>query len=264
MPDIFLHVPKTGGTTLATTLRWVYGPRSCHQYTPDRPEDHKAFLASLYHAPHEPDLLMGHVQWGLHRYVDAECRYFTLLRHPVRRRISEYYYLKGCYPDSYGASLTLKEFVRSDHPMARSNDQVRYLSGVDPDQSPTQALEKAKNHLTGDVVFGLTERFYESLLLLRRRLNWTRPPFYVSSNKNRTRPTLEDLSPDIGNVVRDQHQLDLELYQWAQSHFQEMLETEFSSLPRTRRRFHRQNRWILAIAPSLLWMYRSARSLMQT
>lgn len=39
MMDIFLHIARTGGTTLNTTLRWVYCPTVCRRIPSGRPDE---------------------------------------------------------------------------------------------------------------------------------------------------------------------------------------------------------------------------------
>lgn len=165
--------------TLRTALKWIYGPSSCYPLPSSRSLHPDSLLEEASQRQlQNADLLYGHALFGLHRHLDRPCRYFTLLRDPVQRVVSHYYYHKRRYPDSTLAARNLKTFLQSDHPVAQSNRQVRFLSGTDPVQSPNASLRIAKDHLTNDVtVFGLTNRFDASLLLFRTCLDWPYPPF---------------------------------------------------------------------------------------
>jgi hypothetical protein len=261
--DIFLHIAKTGGTTLNTTLRWVYGPSVCRRIPAGRPDEAYRWLEEIEEPlGSEFQLLMGHTQFGVHEYVHEPARYFTMLRHPVRRAVSLYYYIKSGWPKSRYASMSLESFLESDHRSAQSNDQVRVISGIDPDENPSEAIRRAKSNLENEfAAFGITEHFDESLLLFRRTLGWTRLPVYVSSNVNRERPSVEELPESTVDAVREENELDLELYRFANEQFQSTLQKEYPEIERDRERFDRMNRLVDVVGPPALWVYRTGRSL---
>jgi hypothetical protein len=164
------------------------------------------------------------------------------------------------YPKSHLASLSLKEFLLSDHSIADSNRQVRLLAATDPGAEPEAALATAKNRLRHDfAAIGLTERFDESLLLFRWRLGWTHMPFYVSRNVNSDRPSTEELPEDAVEAVRVQNQLDLALYCFARERFETAWEDMAREIEQELHRFRRWNQLFQAAAPPLLWLYRNGR-----
>jgi hypothetical protein len=262
MTDIFIHIRKTGGTTLNTTLRWVYGPSACYHIPVGRAESPDRWFEDVSSQElTKYRLITGHAVFGVHKQIPDACRYFTMFRHPVRRVVSMYYYIKAGWPNSNAASMSLTEFLRSDHRAAKPNDQVRFLSGIDPDRSPRRALQRAKDNLREELsVFGLTERFDESLLLFQKRLGWTRPPVYISSNVNQERPSVEDLPASVIEAVRAENKLDLELYTHAEETFEEVLK-EYNDLDRDLSRYKRMNEVADLIGPPLLWGYRHGRKL---
>jgi hypothetical protein len=263
MPDVFTHIGKSGGTTLSTTLRWVYGPGACYHIPAGRPErPDRWFDETSARELEKIELVMGHAIYGAHEQIPGSCRYFTVLRHPIRRVVSLYYYIKSGWPDSAVASMSLEAFLESNHRAARPNDQVRFVSGLAPEESPSKALRRAKHNLKEEfAAFGLTERFDESLLLFREKLGWARPPVYVSSNVNRERPTVEELPSDTVDAVRSHNELDLELYRFASERFQSILENEYSEIERDMKRFDRLNHIVDVVGPPALWVYRTGRSL---
>lgn len=260
MPDIFLHIPKTGGMSAQTALKWVYGPGSVHHLPA---EDHTLSQWEASEAParvQPQDLVTGHAPYGVHRQLAGRCRYFTLLRHPIKRVVSHYFYHRARYPKSLLASLSLQEFLLSDHSIADANRQVRLLAATDPGTEPEAALATAKDRLRHDfAAVGLTERFEESLLLFRRRLGWTRMPFYVSRNVNTDRPSTAELPEDSVEAVRAQNQLDLALYHFARERFETAWEAMARDVEQELRRFRRWNHLVQAVAPPLLWLYRNGR-----
>jgi hypothetical protein len=86
--------------------------------------------------------------------------------------------LKKEWPKSDVGQMSLSEYLDEDH--YTRNEQVRRIAGVPPEKGPcTEAtLEKALEHLRTDfAVSGLTERFDESLILMKRRLGWSKYPY---------------------------------------------------------------------------------------
>ncbi len=57
---------------------------------------------------------------------------------------------------------------------------------------------------------GLTERFDESVLLLRRVMGWRTLPFYRSQNVNRKKAPIDDAQKE---VIRAFNRYDIELYE---------------------------------------------------
>jgi hypothetical protein len=265
VPDIFLHIPKTGGMSVRTALKWIYGPGAVHRL----PSDPAALEAWIEDGGPEQvsagDLVTGHVAYGIHEHLDGPCRSVTILRHPIRRVVSHYYYHRARYPDTRLAALSLTAFLDSDHRIAAANRQVRFLSAADPADDPEAALESAKARIRDDLAaVGLTERLDASLLLFRRRLGWTRPPFYVSRKVNVDRPAVEDLPDDTVEAVRAHNRLDLALYRFAREQFEAAWAAEAPTLERALPRFRRRNRLVQTVAPPLLWLYRTGRSLLRS
>jgi hypothetical protein len=109
---IFLHVPRTAGTTLRQILERQYAPGSIlHLYESDFGEE----LASIPPSqPDSPRVVMGHFYFGAHAFVPKPSSYITLLRDPVERVISHYYYARQApthYFHDSARRLGLKEYV---------------------------------------------------------------------------------------------------------------------------------------------------------
>ena len=228
MSDIFLHIPKTGGSSLRTALRFVYGWRRVHT-TPTGVID-PSRVARRLNLPLDPSpkLIRGHVTYGLHGYLDGSCCYFTMLRRPIPRVLSLYYYLQEGWPNAPVADLTLAEYIERDHHAYVPNDQTRRLAGPPyPDDPHDESLlQRAIDHLDHDIAFGLTERFDESLLLLRRMLEWPRLPLYIRVNTNRTRPSRSTLDSRVVERIEEQNQLDIRLYEYSREEFDARLDRQ--------------------------------------
>jgi hypothetical protein len=94
------------------------------------------------------------------------------------------------------------------------NSQTRQLSGRQFGNLDEAALEEAMRNVGGFLVVGLTERFEETFVLLRRAIR-LRMPFYATRNVS---PSHEVSERALG-LIRERNQLDLALYEYARDLF---------------------------------------------
>lgn len=222
---IFLHIPKTGGTTLQWALKRQYGREGTFCVRGDL-DGVAAELDAL-----EPEerrrirVIHGHMGIGLHQRLPGPARYFTMLRHPVDRVISHYYYVRRRphhhLHEPIAAGMSLQEYVETGAgglSKELDNGQTRVLAGEVPRAAPLggctrDMLETARHNL--DTLFGgvgISERFDESLLTFRRAFDWNLP-FYVTRNVTKARPAVEEVDDATVRVIRRHNELDLELYE---------------------------------------------------
>jgi hypothetical protein len=218
-PVIFLHLPKTGGTTLTGILKSLYG----RVFVIDgyRLESQRA----LAHGAEQEGVraFAGHMPYGLDRDLDGSYSYITLLREPVERIVSHYHAIlrnpgSPLWDELVRARMGVREYAER-HSLGRifNNGQTRLLGGTwsDPERPPDErTLAAAKRNLEEFEVVGMTERFDESLHLMRQRFDWASRP-YRRLNLGPGRTTASDLSPQARHVIQDQNALDLDLYRWA-------------------------------------------------
>lgn len=250
---IFLHIPKAAGTTLYAILRREYGQR--HTYTIDGGrvrESVEAFKALPPEARAQVRLLMGHMPFGLHAYLPHAAPYVTLLRDPVERIISHYYFIRRTphhylYEAVAGQGLSLHEYVTSGLSDELDNGQVRLLAGPTPagaaQGGASARLARAEKNLAVHfAVVGLSERFDESLLLMRRALAWRHWPLYFRRNVAASKPSPLQVPAETLAAIRDRNALDLALYRRACDRFEEAVAAAGAGLEADMRRFQRLNR----------------------
>jgi len=223
---IFVHIPKTGGTTLDQVLNreaggnvyWLSGgARDAMDRLAEMPVEESTRF----------DLYAGHLPWGLHTAIAAPCRYVTMLRHPVERLVSHYYHVHGepghrSYKQIVEGGMSLLDFVTSDITLEVDNLQTRFVAGLEAnDAAPLDgctellletALENLQESFAG---FGVQEYFDESLLLLHDALGWAHQPFYVSQRVNASRPRHREISDEVREAITRRNQLDIRLHAWA-------------------------------------------------
>jgi len=100
--------------------------------------------------------------------------------------------------------------------------------------APNDILEIAKANLREYFsLVGISERFDESLILLKRVLGWrTKDILYVRQNVIRDRPSKGSIDSDILKVIEQHNELDIQLYEFAKQMFEERISQQDSSFRR--------------------------------
>src|SRR4029077_12394403 len=91
---IFLHIPKTAGTTLNRIIEWQYSPLSIFTIDPygirATSERLKTFSEQRRRRLR---MVRGHIFYGIHEFLPQGATYITMLRDPVARTLSTYYFI---------------------------------------------------------------------------------------------------------------------------------------------------------------------------
>ena len=93
---IFLHVPKTAGTTLNRLIEWEYPLLQIYSVDPVLFNWSYKHLRSL--SPTRLKrfrIFKGHMVFGLHEILPQKATYITVLRDPVDRVISAFYFMRN-------------------------------------------------------------------------------------------------------------------------------------------------------------------------
>ncbi|MFQ5399196.1 MAG: sulfotransferase family 2 domain-containing protein [Anaerolineae bacterium] len=227
---IFLHIPKTAGTTLNHIIARQYPAPTVFSLGPVVQESLAEFKALPEERRAQIRLLTGHMGYGMHSYFPGSTSYFTLLRDPVDRVISFYYFVRRnrthyLHDFVIDKNLSLREFMDSRVSIMISNFQTRLISGVwnayEFGQCPPDALETAKANLRHNfTVVGLTEAFDQTLLLFQQAYGW-RNICYTRHNVTKSRPVKDLLDRDTLAAIEAANKLDLALYAYASLLFAE-------------------------------------------
>jgi len=265
---MFLHIPKTAGATLAWIIERQYEPATMFR-------THRVLRASLkakgihartVHASERWEIareelanlemsekrrikaVAGHMNFGWHKLLPQPCTYVTVLRNPIDQVLSHYSYILAhkreghCVRDAILAQrMSLVDYVRSGISLMVNNAHTRLISGVGHDvgfgQCTIEMLQAAKDNLKQHFsVVGLTEEFDATLILLRRAFGW-HMPFYGRQNVTRNRLRRETVSLEDLSVIEKYNELDIELYSYGRTLYEESLAQQDNSFAAELRTF---------------------------
>jgi hypothetical protein len=262
MPDrnetlLFLHIPKTAGSTMYKVLEHQYSRAETLRLKDPEIAQFRTLPAAQRGRYR---LIEGHLYFGFHRHIPRASTYITFLRRPVERVLSFYYYARST-PDHYLYSQLVSERLDLKTALAREltpelcNGQTRQLAGdewEDPERVVTRAaLERAQANLTHFRVVGLLEEFDASLLLLRRAFRW-HWPYYVKENVTKEKSDETFLDAETRRLIEEANRLDIELYEYARKLFHEQCRAAGDSFAEELSHFRRSNRACARLVPRLL------------
>ncbi|WP_303982318.1 sulfotransferase family 2 domain-containing protein [Niallia circulans] len=217
---INIHIPKTAGSTLNSILNNQFKSEEKMDYYSG---DYKKFIEKV-NKNKDLKCINGHFLFGLHNEISEPYSYVTMLRQPIDRVISTYYYIKRT-PEhpiyNRVKKMSIGEFINTKDTHANylvSNMQTTYISGKYPPD-----LEEAKNNLLQhfDLV-GITEMFDKSIFLMKKTFKWI-DVNYKSMNVTNNRPSINQHSKDIIDLIKAKNQMDLELYEFGEFIFNQKI-----------------------------------------
>lgn len=226
MPKLcFHHIPKTAGTTINRLLDANHP--NANRIDAYEATDYSRLEAIEPETLRESDIIRGHFllkDFPGFQALIPEHRIITLLRDPVRRVVSEFYWLKHwphghLYARINEEKLSLENFVTSQERHYRfrgKNLMTTWCSGISAVDEPERALETALANIESvHAMVGIVERFDESLLLMQPLLQLTNP-LYERQNVQR-REEEANVSEATLSMIAELNQLDLQLYQRAEA-----------------------------------------------
>ena len=258
---VFLHIPKTGGRTLSQVILRQYDPGSV--FTIGLPVDKsiREFKNLPENRRAQIRLLEGHMPFGLHTYLPHPSTYFSFMRDPVDRVVSIYYYIVST-PQHYlherltARKMSFEDFINAGMTTEVDNGQTRLLSGegfsLPYGECTSELLDAARRNIESNFcLVGITERFDQALLVLRRIFSW-RNAYYVKKNVAKNRPMRSAISAESIRAIEANHELDLQLYDWVKRRFDERADVLSQSFQKELQLFRLVNRlFMFAYSPSL-------------
>lgn len=233
---IFLHLPKTAGTTLNRLIEWEYPLTEMYSVDPVLFEWSYARLRNLPKKRlRKTRIFKGHMLFGLHEVLPQPATYITVLRNPVDRVLSAYYFMRGyklhpLYWKLRRNKWSLEEYVERT---TRDNVQCKIIANAAYHEPCTQEImERALQHLDRYFsVVGLSERFEESLALMKLRFGWQLKS-YSAFNVTRSRPKRQDLPQTSLDMIAERNRFDVALYRHATKLFEEAVKKQEAEVSR--------------------------------
>lgn len=222
---VFTHIPRTGGTTLRAILsKYLEKPLyidslSDFAFMNDENLNSHTFIAT-------------HCGYGIFSRIIVPPKKLVILRDPVERIVSQYYYLRGLeenvsYSSYYAKTLSLEQFVKNENPavwVGIRNTQTWHLiedknihfRNKYKGMSDEKLLEIATDHLARYDFVGFTDRLPSVLDQIAIEYGWKRVSENLPLMRSSERPNTTDICESIRASVRDKVRLDLLLYRRAE------------------------------------------------
>gem|GEM_PF-1909254 len=242
---LFLHIPKTAGSSFRDLLRRRFLPESVLSLDEERIKSIDEVLPIL----NRYRLVQGHLPYESVNHFAKRPFVFTILRDPIDRAISTFYFMKRRVSllktpgndDRFKIkrikelksveSMTLLEFIRREPQAAArrlGNLQVEFLTipchqykrALEPSISERE-LALAKERLSNCDAFGLVERLPETSEYLAYKLQARPFDKMAWLNQTRSRPRLDQIDPEVKAELEELTRYDRQLYAFAAELFEQ-------------------------------------------
>ena len=279
---VFLRLPKTAGTTMQTIFERCLPDANFHG------EIHGFASALLVRPTHEIakkfDELPPHERRAIRCFVDEHVgmdiatvfdrpvQFFTIVREPVDRAISHFFHNRAsdhlpCHP--FIKNKTIEEYLDSGMGIDADNHQVRVLSGCasldcqwDSQGRALSAAPVRRRHLElaqrnieeRFIVAAPMEQFSALVWFFKRLYNWPvhRALFNIKNDSAGSgRPTVDVVSAETRNRLRQMNQYDTELYEWVKERFADQIAQMEPTFSQEVRRFEQLNAYMRRIDRTL-------------
>lgn len=253
---IFVHLMKTGGTTLSQLIREHYSDDRIFHYVPKKDGQTLHDLEQMSPSQREKlKFVHGHAKFGFHKHLKQPARYITMLREPVSRIISLYYFIhqnpaREMLPEKHCPTLSSYLDTRLK---ALDNRQTRAIAGPKAARVPfgkvtPEMLERAKKNLETFLMVGVTERFDESVIVLKHALD-LKNILYTRVNANSNKPKREQIDAADIERIKEYNAFDLELYAYVNQLLDQKISNVGPSFQAEYEKFREKNKQFNTMVP---------------
>ncbi len=235
-PLVFVHIPKTAGTTFEAILDDQHGKERAFRVDPMDPIgslEHFKSLSAQERGSYA--LIKGHATLELLPYLPSHACFITFIRDPVDQFISMFNHQK---------QKPYNRFHQEIQKIHRIDDLIAFRERKGIDNLQTRHLGDGLHHIREDVPFIdlknegdhvlqkalyrlnqvidpvlLTEEFDMSLILLEKALRWSHRPYYSRKNISKKNLRKRDLDERTLEKIRAHSSFDIKVHQEAKKLF---------------------------------------------
>ncbi|NBB79893.1 MAG: sulfotransferase family 2 domain-containing protein [Verrucomicrobia bacterium] len=218
---LFDHVPKCAGQSLNAYLRRHFPGRKIFHMQGSAPAASVAQFRQLPESKrHSFALVSGHLAGQLLDEVHPDSCKITVLREPVDRIVSHYYFVKRTqshylHEKVLREGLSLRDYVEQALSHELSNHYTLHFSGLsreDAARDPDAAVEQALQGLRRYHLVGFQDDMAGFVAQLRRSANLRLPFPEQKVNVTQDRRSVRELDPATRAVIERANALDLRVY----------------------------------------------------
>ena len=248
----FIHVGKTGGTSVDTIMTQLFGTNLAFQdrFAPRKTGFRRKKWLGAYS---QTRLYYGHLHYDwsllsvLEKNPDDNADIISFLRDPVSRSMSQFYYAKTlpwakkAHPRPSFLNQTFAEYLKDPgtwrQPIQDGEGGVSFFSGcfkegwVTTDKNETKAKKFLRTNMTANALvaarnldktvwFGLLEDIPRSMKLLQLSLGLKKPLRFPKTNKNKKVTYNKHLTDEERKMIEGYIPADLCFYEYAKRLFE--------------------------------------------
>lgn len=209
---IFIHIPKTGGTTINAAMQgtfWQTEPGFNYRHIL---KDKSSNSGDIFD-PENFDEFHGHT-------------IFMMLRHPVDRLVSEYYFIRERNEFVNDLKTKPKDLVSYAQSPQTQNYMTGFLKGkkmYDTIPVNEKDLEDVLESIEKlDIHTGIFEYFSDSLAYFSQRTGIVWNETIDIKRVTLRRPKVDELSDDVKDLILRTNDLDLKLYNFCLERFNKL------------------------------------------
>lgn len=247
----FLHVPKCGGTSIRHAIRTNYltpdirkdrgliglDPAASAKvvrlidstdYPHDSSSDYPIMklrenILLYFMSQKETRYVAGHFTFSDIAYdsFSEKFAFVTLLRDPVKRWISTYFYNRYKESDHFKVDMDIDEYIDSDFGKAQGFTYVKFIGGhsASEDYTSEQAVERTKRNLHKFAIVGLLENMEDFRNKFRKRFNVDLNVGLKNQNPKSELSQKSIITQELEKKIREICRPDIEIYRYAVENF---------------------------------------------
>lgn len=257
---LFLHIPKTGGTTLHNILLRNYS--ASQQKLILGPQDLDDFQNSTLEERDRFSLIRGHFVFGIHKLISRDYTYITFLRDPKERLLSQYRYIitnprhprHKVFKDG---NISLEQFLQDGLVKNADNAQVRSISGNRdlPFRSIGEThFNQAKENLERDFLLYAPLTEFDSFLVAGKLLFGWKGLYYLPLNVNKTKKP--PISKKEQSLLEELTFWDEKILEFSRQKFKERVLEFGPSFSEEMHRFQKMNARMRPFLKAKRWLLR--------